>query len=65
LLHPVIEAALVRAGLVPLSHDTLSAFVVHAGALAALTIPVALAGWRWFERPILDLRGHALPRRRR
>jgi peptidoglycan/LPS O-acetylase OafA/YrhL/SAM-dependent methyltransferase len=58
LLHPVIEATLVRAGLVALPHDTMGAFVVHAVALAALTIPVALASWRWFERPILALASH-------
>ncbi|MGB9184386.1 MAG: acyltransferase family protein [Solirubrobacteraceae bacterium] len=53
LLHPVIEAALVRAGLVAMPRDTAGAFVVHALVLAVMTIPVALASWRWFERPIL------------
>ncbi|MGH2867677.1 MAG: acyltransferase family protein [Solirubrobacteraceae bacterium] len=64
LLHPVIETALAHAGLVPWPHDTLSAFVVHAVALAALTIPAALASWRWFERPILACATRGRPRAR-
>lgn len=53
LLHPVIAAVLVKAGLVPVAHDTPLAFLVNAAVLAALTIALALASWRWFERPAL------------
>ncbi len=55
LIHPVIEAILLKAGLVPLHRDTLPAFIVHVGVLAGLTIPVAALSWRWFERPLIDL----------
>ncbi len=53
LLHPVIAAALVKAGLVPAPHDTLAAFMLNAAVLAALTAALALASWRWFEGPVL------------
>ncbi len=53
LLHPVIAALLVSAGLVAVPHDTLAAFVVNSAVLAALTIPLALASWRWLERPAI------------
>jgi peptidoglycan/LPS O-acetylase OafA/YrhL len=55
LLHPVIAALLVSAGLVPIVHNTLVAFVVNTAVLAALTIPLALASWRWLERPAIEL----------
>jgi peptidoglycan/LPS O-acetylase OafA/YrhL len=53
LLHPVIETLLERIGLVPVSHDSLAAFAVNAMVLAGLTIALALASWRWLERPLL------------
>lgn len=53
LLHPVIAVALVRLGLVPLAHDTVIAFAVHVLVLAALTVPAALASWRWLEAPVV------------
>jgi peptidoglycan/LPS O-acetylase OafA/YrhL len=57
LLHPVVAALLVKAGWVPDGHDTLVAFAVNLVVLAALTIPLALVSWRWFERPFLDAAG--------
>jgi peptidoglycan/LPS O-acetylase OafA/YrhL len=55
LVHPVIEAFLIRHGLVPARSDTLVAFVLHTAFLAALTVPVAFASWRWLEQPALRL----------
>ena len=55
LLHPVIAALLVRGGLVPVAGDGLPAFAAHAAILAGLTIPLALASWRWIERPVTEL----------
>ncbi len=55
LLHPVLAALLTRLSLVPDAHDTLLAFVVNTVFLALLTIPLALASWRWLERPLVEL----------
>jgi peptidoglycan/LPS O-acetylase OafA/YrhL len=55
LIHPVIGDYLYRHGLSPVRRDTAAAFVVNAAALAALTIPIAIASWRWFEQPAMRL----------
>ncbi len=55
LLHPVVIAVLAQAGLAPVPHDTLIAYVVNTACLAALTIPLALASWRWLEQPAIRL----------
>ena len=53
LLHPVLAAALVKLSLVPLARDSLAAFIVHVVLLAVLTVPFALASWRWLESPLI------------
>lgn len=53
LLHPLIATILVKLDAVPLVSDTVGAFAVHVLLLAALTVPLALASWRRFERPLL------------
>jgi peptidoglycan/LPS O-acetylase OafA/YrhL len=58
LFHAVIGDILLNTGadvLIPLPHGGFVAFIVHVAFLSALTIPVALASWRWFERPMLDV----------
>jgi peptidoglycan/LPS O-acetylase OafA/YrhL len=55
LLHPVIVAALLHLGWAPDPHDTLAAFAVNAGVLTGLTVPLALASWRWLERPAIRI----------
>ncbi len=55
LLHPVIGEFLLREGLVPLHRDTLAAFIVHTVSLGALTVLLALASWRCFEGPAIQL----------
>jgi peptidoglycan/LPS O-acetylase OafA/YrhL len=62
LLHPVVAGLLTQAGLVPVGHDTLPAFLVNVLVLALLTVPLALASWQWLERPLVDLvSGRARP----
>ena len=39
----------------PLRNTSLPAFAVHVLLLAALTIPLALASWRWFEQLWCDV----------
>lgn len=53
LLHPVIEAFMLREGLVPAGRNTLGAFALNTACLVAVTIPVALLSWRWLERPAI------------
>jgi peptidoglycan/LPS O-acetylase OafA/YrhL len=60
LLHPVVATLLIHLSVVPDAHDTLLAFLVDTAVLALLTIPLALASWRWVERPLVEL---AAPRR--
>lgn len=55
LLHPVIAAALVKTGLVPAPHGGIWAFALNAAVLAVLTVALALASWRFFERPLLRM----------
>lgn len=55
LIHPVLADALNRAGLVPVQHDTLGAFLIHAVYLAALTVPLAMLSWRAIEQPAIVL----------
>jgi peptidoglycan/LPS O-acetylase OafA/YrhL len=54
LLHPVLATLLTRLSVVPDAHDTLLAFVVNTAVLAVVTIPIALASWRWLERPLVE-----------
>lgn len=62
LLHPVVAGLLTQAGVVPVAHDTLPAFLVNAAVLALLTIPLALASWHWLERPLVEVvSGRARP----
>jgi peptidoglycan/LPS O-acetylase OafA/YrhL len=55
LLHAVIASALEHLGWAPVPHDTLAGFIVNTAVLAALTIPLALASWRWLEQPAMRL----------
>ena len=58
LFHAVIGDVLLNTSadvLIPLPHGGFVAFIAHVAFLSALTIPVALASWKWFERPMLDL----------
>lgn len=56
LLHAVVLVFLLaHLGLVPLKNTGLVAFAVHVAFLAAITIPLALASWRWLEQPLIAL----------
>ena len=59
LLHAVLLDFLyfdpVGRDLVPLPHGGLPAYLVHLVYLAIPTILLAMASWRWFERPLIDL----------
>jgi peptidoglycan/LPS O-acetylase OafA/YrhL len=59
LFHAVILDAFFYRGvnLTPLPHDGLLAYGVHLVFLVALTIPVAMVSWRWFEQPLIRLAG--------
>jgi peptidoglycan/LPS O-acetylase OafA/YrhL len=41
--------------LVPLPHGGIPAYLVHLAYLAIPTIVLAMASWRWLERPLIDL----------
>lgn len=62
LLHPVILAALLHAGISPVHSDTLPAFVVNVLCVAGLTLTAAFISWTWFEQPLIGL-GRRLSRR--
>jgi peptidoglycan/LPS O-acetylase OafA/YrhL len=58
LLHAVLLDFLVAGSgpdLIPLPHDSLIAYVVHLAFMAAVTIVLSLASWRWLERPSIAL----------
>jgi peptidoglycan/LPS O-acetylase OafA/YrhL len=58
LLHAVLLVLLLTHDgrrLIPLRQDTLPAFGLHLVFLAGLTIPLAMASWRWFESPLIGL----------
>ncbi len=56
LLHAVVlEFLLHHPSLIPFRDTSPAAFALHAGYTAALTIPLALASWRWLERPLIQL----------
>lgn len=39
---------------IPLARPGIVSFLVHAVLLSALTIPLSLLSWHWFERPISE-----------
>lgn len=56
LLHAVLLTFLLdHSSLVPLRSTGAGAFAVHIVFLAALTIPLGLASWRWLEQPAIRL----------
>lgn len=55
LIHPVIEAFMLKHGLRPIDSESIPAYVVNLCCLMVLTIPLALASWHWLERPALAL----------
>jgi peptidoglycan/LPS O-acetylase OafA/YrhL len=58
LLHAVLLDFLLSGaghGLIPLPEDTAIAYPVHLLFLAALTVPLSLASWRWLEAPSIRL----------
>lgn len=56
LLHAVIVAFLVaHPALIPWRDRSPWAFAGHVALLAVLTVPLALASWRWLERPIVTV----------
>lgn len=58
LLHAVIASALVTGKgqpFIPFPDGGLLAYVVHLAFLVALTVPLAMLSWRWFERPAIGL----------
>jgi peptidoglycan/LPS O-acetylase OafA/YrhL len=55
LLHPLFVELFLRDGVLPAHRDTVFAFATNTALIAAVTIPVALASWRWFERPLVEL----------
>lgn len=59
LLHAVILDALVEYGrdLIPLPHGGVGPYAVHLLFVFALTVPLAMASWRWFEQPLIRLAG--------
>jgi peptidoglycan/LPS O-acetylase OafA/YrhL len=38
---------------VPMPHGGLLAYIVHIAFLTALTVPLAMASWRWLEAPLI------------
>jgi peptidoglycan/LPS O-acetylase OafA/YrhL len=55
LIHPVIEAFMLKHGLRPIDSESIPAYVVNLCCLMVLTIPLALASWHWLERPAVAL----------
>jgi peptidoglycan/LPS O-acetylase OafA/YrhL len=55
LIHPVIEAFMLAHGLAPVTDDTVLGYATNLACLALLTAPLALASWRWLERPALRI----------
>jgi peptidoglycan/LPS O-acetylase OafA/YrhL/SAM-dependent methyltransferase len=55
LIHPVLGTFLLHHDLAPIASDTAAAFAVNTACLFALTVAVAFASWRWFERPAISL----------
>jgi peptidoglycan/LPS O-acetylase OafA/YrhL len=53
LIHPVIEAFMLKHGIAPVDDDTVFGYAVNLICLLAVTAPVALASWRWLERPAI------------
>jgi peptidoglycan/LPS O-acetylase OafA/YrhL len=55
LIHPVVASFMLAHGLEPMHRDTLAAYLVNLIVLCAVTIPLALASWRWLEQPAIAL----------
>jgi peptidoglycan/LPS O-acetylase OafA/YrhL/SAM-dependent methyltransferase len=55
LIHPVVALVMARHGLVPVHSDSFGGYVANTAVLAAVTIPLALASWRWLEQPAIAL----------
>jgi peptidoglycan/LPS O-acetylase OafA/YrhL len=58
LLHAVLLDFLLSShgrGLIPLPQRGLVSFAVHIAFLAGLTVPLAMASWRWLEQPMIGL----------
>lgn len=66
LLHAVILTVLIgpARALVPLAREGLIPYLVHLVFLAGLTVIVAAASWRFFERPLIGLAATLSQRRR-
>jgi peptidoglycan/LPS O-acetylase OafA/YrhL len=62
LFHAVVATFLYGpfSDLIPLHEDTALAFFVHLAFLLALTIPLAMASWRWLEQPCIRLSGRLI-----
>jgi peptidoglycan/LPS O-acetylase OafA/YrhL len=50
---------------IPLPHGGFGAYLVHLVFLLALTIPLAMASWRWLELPCIHLSSRLARRRRK
>ena len=56
LLHAVLlDLALEHPGAIPARTTSLAAFALHIAVLTAVTVPLAIISWRWFERPLIGL----------
>lgn len=50
----VLLVVLANPSVIPLARPGIVSFVVHAVLLSAITVPLSLLSWRWFERPVSD-----------
>lgn len=55
LLHPLVVGLLLREHASPLHQNTAPGFLVNVASVAAVTIPLAVVSWRWFEQPLIAL----------
>ena len=45
---------LANPSVIPLARPGIVSFLVHAVLLSAITVPLSLLSWRWFERPLSE-----------